>query len=235
MSRRPSGDLIDRTISELADGLPGGVAGRRSALLREARDGLEDATEAYCRIGLTEREAVARAVADFGDPDELRHDYAASAALGSVRTAAAILGAGYLLILAAWAVVDLVTPDRQPQGSSLAASSFSWIGGLAVLCTLGVLVAVRALARRSNRPTSLAWGMGILGLGCSVATLTASYLVQPWGSRGRGDSSLGLVTAVEIFSAAATAAILLCSLRCLRWAWADRRAGLRPASPRSRG
>jgi hypothetical protein len=216
-------DLIDETISRLAAGLPGGTAGVRSDLLLEARHGLEDAAEAYREAGLSEREAVERAVRDFGDLEELTVDYAAHAVTGSVRLAALVLGAGYSLVLTAWMVASWTAPDRLPGESGPAASSFGWIGGVAVLTTLGALAGVRRQARRSQHSSTLAWTIGVLGLLVGAATLVASYLVEPWGARdGTVDSPASVVSVVEVFSGAMIFVILACSLRCLWSAWTTR-------------
>jgi hypothetical protein len=204
--------LVEETIEELAAGLPAD----RTGLLAEARDGLEDAVEAYRRAGLSPDEAAKRAVAEFGDLEELRPDYAADLTSSSVRATATALGAGYPVILVAWAVVNLVTPDRAPHGSAWAASSFSLIGVLAVVSTLAALTLLRRAARRGTSPTAPAWYLGLTGLGCGLATLTASYLVEPWAVRHHGGSSAALVTSVEVFSAVTTLIILGCSLQCLR-------------------
>jgi hypothetical protein len=217
------GGLIDQTIARLAAGLPGGTAGSRNDLLLEARHGLEDAAEAYREAGLSERAAVERAVSEFGEVEELRGDYAAQAMTGSVRLAALVLGAGYLLVLTAWLVASETTPDRLPGGSEPVANSFGWIGGLAVMTTVGVLAGVRRQARRSQHSSALAWTIGLLGLLCGAATLVASYLVEPWGARGdTTDTPASLVSLVEIFSGGMIFAIVACSLRCLWSAWTAR-------------
>ena len=223
MRRAAAGeDLIDETVSRLAARLPGAVGAGRAGLLLEARHGLEDAAEAYRRAGLSEREAAERAVSDFGDLDELSTDYADHAVSGSVRMTALVLGVGYLVTLLAWLVAGWATPDRLPEGSSWAASSFNWIGGLAVLTTLGALAGVRRRARHRGNPSGLAWLIGGVGLACAVATLVAAYLVEPWGTGRDGSDSATLVSGVEIASGTIVFTIIGCSLRCLSLAWAAR-------------
>ena len=215
-------DPIEETLRQLADRLPGGVLTQPTGLLLEARAGLQDAAEAYRRAGLSEQEAAERAVADFGDPDELSADYAAQVQAGSVRRTALLLGVGYLLILTAWQVTDLVAADAMPRGSSRAANSFGYICGLAVLTMVTALAWLRARARRRESSAGMpARLVGLAGLICAAATLVASYLVQPWGDR-RGEHGYVaanpelMVSTVELFSGLLTFAILFCSWGCLR-------------------
>jgi hypothetical protein len=218
---------IERTVDALAAGVPRGLfTRRRPELLVEARDGLEDAVDAYRAAGLGESEAVSRALEDFGDVERLREDYAAQLVRDSVRSTSVLLGAGYLLVLGAWAVTGRLVPEQLPQGPPLAAQSFGWIGALAVAVTIVGGVSLRMRARRSDRSLSLAWLVGSVGLVCVVATWVASYLLQPWATRDHPQPSFVLVDGVEAFSALATLLIAVASLHCLRSAWvASRRPG----------
>ena len=231
-------DPIEDTIDRLAAQLPPCVFTGRTGLLREARAGLQDAAEAYRDAGCSEEEARARAVADFGDPEELCADYAVQLQAGSARRAAVVLGGGYLFILTAWMVVGRLTPDTLPgRGSAAAAGSFPVIGAVAVLTMVATLALIRSRARRRQQSASPVWAVGVVGLVCAAATLLASYLVQPWGDRRelphRPDAFEGaglLVSSVELFSGVLTAAIILSSLGCL----ASLRRGRRSRLPASR-
>jgi hypothetical protein len=217
-------DPIDEHLARLAARLPL-LPGRRRDLLVEARDGLEDAAEAYRGAGLGAREAAQRAVADFGTVDELTAHYANQLVTGSARTAAFVLGVGYAIILCTWGLLGRLAPDGQPRGSAMAASSFTWIGVLSIGVTILVGVTLRGQARRSQRTRGPAWAMGLAGLGFATATLVASYLVQPWGAKaGTPHSSTALVTSVESASALITFAVLACSVHCLWSAWTAARA-----------
>jgi hypothetical protein len=218
-SAEPGAHLIDETMRALAARLPAG-SGRRSSLLLETRQGLEDAAESHRQRGLDPHAAVERAVREFGDLDELSEDFAAQLTTTGVRVAALTLGVGYLLILAAWGLVSQFAPDRQPHGSTAATSSFTWIGGVAVGLTVVALAGVRLLARRGRHSVGLSWLIGAVGLASAVSTLVASYLVRPWGSDGvPTHGGAVMVSVVEMMSAVITFSILGLSLRCLRSAW----------------
>lgn len=60
---------IERLVAALRYRLPPGRQSRD--VLAEVRDGLEDAAEAYRSGGLRQHEAEQRAVADFGDLDQV--------------------------------------------------------------------------------------------------------------------------------------------------------------------
>lgn len=216
-------DPIEETIDRLAAQLPPCVLTGRNGLLKEARAGLQDAAEAYRDAGCSDWEARERAVADFGDPAELSADYIAQLRAGSARRAAVVLGAGYLVVLTAWLIAGRLAPDTLPGGgSTAAASSFPVIGAVAVLTMVGTLALSRSRARRRQQSTSPVWTVGVVGLACALATLYASYLVQPWGIRREPshrpdahEASGLLVSTVELFSGAMTAAIIVSSLSCL--------------------
>ena len=239
-------DPIEDTIDRLAAQLPPCVLTGRTGLLREARAGLQDAAEAYRHAGYAECEARERAVADFGEPAELSADYLAQLQAGSARRAAVVLGAGYLLVLSAWLIPARLAPDTLPgHGSATAAGSFPVIGAVAVLTMVATLVLSRSRARRRQQSSSPVWAVGLVGLACAVATLYASYLVQPWGDRRElahrpdvYEASGLLVSTVELFSGAMTAAIIVSSLSCLATLRSGRR-GLadvnRPGPSASRG
>ncbi|WP_309117128.1 permease prefix domain 1-containing protein [Saccharothrix sp.] len=71
-------DVIDEYVTDLGSRLRGPG---RADLLAEARDGLEDAAEAYARAGLSPAEARSRAVADFGPVAEIARGYQSLLAL----------------------------------------------------------------------------------------------------------------------------------------------------------
>jgi hypothetical protein len=211
-------DLLETTITELADRLPVRLSRGRDGLLREAHDGLLDAAEAYEQQGHPPEEAARRAVADFGDLDELAAVYSDNAVRDQARWTSTVLTAGYLLMLGAWAVLDLTTPQgSEPGVRDWAASSFGAIGALAAVVTASVLVAARREARRGGGAAALAWVTGAAGVACAVATLVASYLVQPWGVRpARSLHDSAWTGPVEVLSAVVTLGILALSSRCLR-------------------
>jgi hypothetical protein len=224
-SRPARVDLLGTTIDELAARLPVRTSRGGDGLLREAHDGLVDAAEAYEQQGYPAEDAARRAVADFGDLDQLAEVYADSAVRDQARWTSTVLTAGYLLMLGAWALLDLTTPPAsQPAARDWAASSFGGIGALAAVVTACVLLAARRGARRGRSSSVLAWVTGAAGVSCAVATLVASYLVQPWGARpARSLHDSAWTGPVEALSAVVTLGILALSLRCLRSARSVRR------------
>lgn len=223
-------DPVETTIAELAARLPGRLGRGRDGLLREAQDGLLDAAEAYEQRGHPPGEAARRAVAEFGDLDDLAAVYAEHAVRDQARWTSAVLTAGYLVMLGSWAVLDLTTPQgSQPEVRDWAASSFGAIGALAAVVTAAVVVAARRDARRARGGRVLARVTGVTGVACAVATLVASYLVQPWGVRpARSLHDSAWTAPVEALSAVVTLGILALSWRCLRSARRPRPRGLHP-------
>lgn len=222
---------IEAAVSELAARLPVGVGRGRNGVLREAYDGLLDAADAYEQQGRTRDEACRQAVADFGDLDDLASDYAEDAAGCQARLTGTVLTVGYLVNLAAWALLDLVGPGGHDSGQpSWASSSFSIIGILAAVVTAAVFLASRRRARRGRGAQALAWVSGATGLVCALATLVASWVVQPWGGR-TVESWFTWLGSVEMLSAVLIFGILGVSVRCL---WSAAAISLRGTTPARR-
>ena len=219
MTRRspvPTGS-VEGTIEALAERLAVPVHHDRSGLLQEAHDGLLDAVEAYRRQGYPTEEATRRAVAEFGDLDELAGAYADDVVGRRARRTSTVLTAGYLLILTVWAVLGLLAPvPPHPDGHAWATNSFGVIGLLAVTVTAAVSTASRRRARAGQGAAALAWLAGTTGVVCAVSTLVASYLVHPWGADSEQSLAASTWTGpVEVLSALVTFTILALSLRCL--------------------
>lgn len=214
-------DSVEATIAALAARLAVPVGRDRNGLLQEAHDGLVDAVEAYQQQGYPPEEATRRAVAEFGDLDEVVEAYADDVVSRRARRTSTVLAGGYLLILTAWALLGLLAPERPaPGGRDWAASSFCGIGTLAVTVTAAVLGLSRRRARRGRSAGPLAWVAGTAGLVCAVATLVASYLVHPWGAhRAQAMPDSAWTGPVEALSGFVTFTILALSLRCLWSAW----------------
>ena len=222
MSRRSAPvDPVDAVVEALAARLPRSASRSRDGLLQEAHDGLRDAAEGYERAGCSPDEAARRAVADFGDPEELAASYADEALLLEARRTSTVLAVGYLVVLAAWTALGAAGEHRSvPREHDGAASSFGLLGVLAAAVGAGTFVLSRRLARAGRGSALLAGAAGGAGLLCAVATLLASYRVQPWGSRAAGDLPVSpWTTPVEVLSGCVVAVILTLSVRCLGTAW----------------
>lgn len=81
---------VETYLAELSRAL-GGPRRRRADLMTEARDSLEDATEAFEADGLSRNEAEQRAVADFGELDEVVPGYRAELGIAQGRRTALAL------------------------------------------------------------------------------------------------------------------------------------------------
>ncbi|GAA1433285.1 hypothetical protein GCM10009616_24900 [Microlunatus lacustris] len=222
MSRRSApGDAVDAVVADLASRLPGGGVRTRGSLLQEAHDGLRDAAEAYQQQGCSPAEAARRAAEDFGDPGELAASYADDVLRSEGRRTSTVLAGGYLLILAAWALLGTATTHPGGNGQShWAAAAFGLLGVLAAAVAAGVFLLSRRRARTGRVGGVVASVAGVAGLVCGGVSLLASYLVQPWGSRASATAPVSSWTAVvEALSASVVALILLLSVRCLATVW----------------
>ncbi|MEQ4301264.1 permease prefix domain 1-containing protein [Plantactinospora sp. B6F1] len=110
----------------------------KSGLLREARDSLVDATEAYADLGLPPETAARQAIDDFGDVSQIAPGYQAELALAQGRRTA-LLAFGSLVAqppiwhLVAWQAAE---PDPLPGLAGVLDLLVSWLGALAVAVAL---------------------------------------------------------------------------------------------------
>ncbi|GAB3962946.1 permease prefix domain 1-containing protein [Plantactinospora veratri] len=128
---------IDGYLAELDRALRG-PRRVKSGLLREARDSLVDATEAYAELGLPPEAAARRAVHDFGEVSRIAPGYQAELALAQGRRTA-LLAFGILVAqppiwhLVAWQTAE---PDPMPGLAGVLDVLVSWLGMLAVAVAL---------------------------------------------------------------------------------------------------
>ncbi|MFY1687699.1 permease prefix domain 1-containing protein [Plantactinospora sp. WMMB782] len=134
---------IDGYLDEL-DCVLRGPRRVKADLLREARDSLVDASEAYRDLGLDPGAADRRAVDDFGVVARIAPGYQAELALAQGRRTALLT----VFVLAVqppfWRLVSwlLAEPDRLPGLSGMLEDLVSWLGTLALV---GALLAVWVL------------------------------------------------------------------------------------------
>jgi hypothetical protein len=150
-------EAVEAYVARLGQALVG-PRRTKAELLREVRDGLTDATEAYQRGGLSELEAQAKAVADFGPVAELAPEYQHELAAAQGRRTALLTG----LILApqhlVWAVVGH-DASRDPAwhpgpGYVLLSSGVELLGGISLGLALVLLLGLTRYGRLA-RPTGL--------------------------------------------------------------------------------
>ncbi|MFI9641991.1 permease prefix domain 1-containing protein [Micromonospora sp. NPDC051925] len=186
--RACDGVEIDERLRDLASRLHG-PARLKTDLIREVRDALDDAAEAYRDGGLPVREAERRAVADFGAPAELAPAYQAELAGGALRG----LSRRALVI----AVVLTVGGDLTWQGSSwsggppppagyqLLAGSMNGIWLTVAGLALAALLFGRWAARRGGSVPSVGrlLGLGLAGtlvLGAVAGVALFAWSVELW-------------------------------------------------------
>jgi hypothetical protein len=204
---------VDETVAALAAELPV-LSFRRRGLLREVRDGLEDAADAYRRAGLEPEEAECRAVADFGDPALVAADYDSLRAARSGMLAALVLGPGYVAVLAAWLLGKALHPALMQLGPpNPLAQVYDWLGVAAVVTALLGALGLRARARSGGSPRTPTRLIGIAGLVLGVVTLATSYLLSPWDLSPVAPFSLR--DGVELFSGLIVVTMLASALRAV--------------------
>ena len=179
---------IDERLRELESRLRG-PARLRTELIREVRDALDDATEAYREAGLPARDAERRAVADFGTPAELAPAYQAELAAGALRglsrralVIAVLLTAGGDLT---WRGSSWSGGPPPPAGYQLLAGSMNGIWLVVAGMALAALSFGAWAARRGRAATTvgrlLGWGLtGALVVGAVAGVALFAWSVALW-------------------------------------------------------
>ncbi|MEO3923656.1 permease prefix domain 1-containing protein [Micromonosporaceae bacterium B7E4] len=128
---------IDGYLAELDRALRGPRRVKYS-LLREARDSLVDATEAYSDLGLAPEVAARRAVDDFGEISRIAPGYQAELALAQGRRTALLAFASLVAQPPIWHLVawQAAEPDPLPGLAGFLDTLVSWLGMLAVVVAL---------------------------------------------------------------------------------------------------
>lgn len=191
----------------------------RAELLREVRDGLEDAVDAYREAGLDPVEARRRAVQDFGDAREVAAALQEELAAGYGRGAAARMAVAFPALVVLW---DLVwATGSQPGGTPPAAGILArLIDGLSFTAAAACGIALVLLWSRGRRGVPAArvtTGVGVLGL-CTLAGVGGGSVLLNVLNTGRAASAYSDPPAFGVLAVTVGVAAWLCvsGQRCLR-------------------
>lgn len=209
-------DPITQAVAELARRLPPPL--RPAGLLREVRDGLSDAAEAYRRAGYGSFEAARRAVADFGPIDGVAGDAANASLARLCRLTAYLIIVGYLVTTAGWVALSFAGRAAGAWATHGPGPTMFWFGALAVgAATAGLLAVRRVRGEARNRRTAVTSARIVVGiaLGTSALTLVSSYLVSPWRFDLLLVSDWSPHDLIEVISGAAQLIILAATARCV--------------------
>ncbi|PRX45389.1 hypothetical protein B0I33_10952 [Prauserella shujinwangii] len=212
---------VDTVTDTLARSLRGPHRARRE-MVREVRDGLGDATEAYQATGLSPAEAERRAVADFGDPQQVAGELQAELTARYGRRTAALMAVAFPGLVLLWDLLWALDPT--PDGRALephAALLARAVDLLSLAAAGGSLVVAATLwlgARRGSRPELVTRGAGLLAFGTLAAVGGTSVLLNVLSGADRADATYDSPLAVVV---AATTGCVACWLavsghRCLR-------------------
>ncbi|GAB7192834.1 hypothetical protein NUM3379_35430 [Kineococcus sp. NUM-3379] len=212
---------VEDYVRDLARELRGPARTRRE-MLREIRDGLDDATGALTGEGLPRREAEQLAVEEFGPVAELAPQLQRELAVHQARWTAGWSAVSLVLLWVAWDAVWVsaphVTAPATAVGAGTGLSRLIDVFGLttALLC-LGALVVLQVAGTRMRRPELLARVIGRTTLGGVVATyatsLTLTVLAAPQVVATLGASALHW--AVVTLTLAVPAVLLVSAHRCV--------------------
>jgi HAAS domain-containing protein len=213
----PRTETIDGYVVALSRALRG-PRRLRADLVAEARDGLEDATEAYEADGLDRVEAEREAVQEFGEVSEIAAAYRDELAIAQARRTAVLLSVATLIQPLVWA--DGVWPWNSATAdtpSPVAAVLNTAIEGIGMVVILGAVFAVAACgigtrfatARRYAAGTTAAFSL----LSCVLLPMVGIALAVS-GAHSLAAVSVALMW-LAIFVLGPLAAVAVSATRCL--------------------
>jgi HAAS domain-containing protein len=178
-------DPVEAHVAELDRALRGPARARRD-IVREVRDGLDDAVDAYRRSGVDAATAARRAVRDFGPVPEVARLYQDELAADQGRRTALLLAVALPALVLGWDFVwdsGLVPgPPAPPAVKVLAAVQDT--ASAVIAATALVLVALTFRRTRSPRRVAAA---------AAVAAMTAAVVC------GGSAIAMNLVNAMEVW------------------------------------
>jgi hypothetical protein len=213
----PASD-VDRYVAGLDRALRGPRRAKRS-LLAEARDGLDDAAEAYERAGLKADDARRRAIADFGDVDEVAPSYQVElGAAQSRRTGWAIVAVIGLQIVA-WDHAWPMFPEPSPAsaGATIGAvdSAVESLGSVCLLLAVGLIVAARFGARRQRVGVAVARSTALLGWVVGAHLTASAVVLNVLDPAARQTPIVVLLVPLALFIVLPVAGLIRSSRHCL--------------------
>jgi hypothetical protein len=214
-------DPVDAHLAELERSLRG-PAGPRRGMLRELRDGLDDAAAAYRDAGLDPARAARLAVRDFGPVAGVAEQLQAELAAEQGRRTALLLAVAFPALLIGW---DLVWRGGTGWGHEAppvvrALAAFQDVASAVIAATALALLLVGL--RRSAVPRRVALATGLAALGAVLlagGAAVAMNIANP-------DDALALLVTRPAFGAAYLASVLVIAavsavavrtLRTARW------------------
>jgi hypothetical protein len=197
-------DPVGAHLGELGRALRG-PAGLRRSLLREARDGLEDAAAAYRAAGHPPPRAAELAVRDFGPLAPVAAAFQDELAAGQGRRTALLLAVAFPALLVGW---DLVVVDGPDGGAAMRALSAvqtaaGWLVTAAALALLGLGPHQAGTPRRIATAVAVTATAGVLV--CGGTALAMNLVHGPWSGRPVGH----VVTALALYPVSVLALVLV--------------------------
>jgi hypothetical protein len=200
-------DPVAAHVAALERALYGPSALRRS-MLREARNGLDDAAAAYRDAGLDRARAAELAVRDFGPITEIAPRYQDELAAGQSRRTALLLAAAFPALLLGW---DLLWSTGTGWGGG-ATPTVRALAGVQDGSSAGIAVLALALLvlglRRTADPRRLARATGLTAL--AAALLSGGTAVAM--NAANSDDAWALLAARPAFAAAYLVSVVVLAL-----------------------
>lgn len=168
-------DPVEAHVAELERALRGPAKARRG-MVREVRDGLTDAADAYRRGGLDPHRAAHLAVRDFGPVTEVAQLYQEELAAGQGRRTAQLLAVGAPGLVLGWDLLVSAGFSAGPQAPAVVGVLARALDVASIAIAATALVLIALTFRRTRSPRRVAAGAAVatlvtvlLSLGSSIA------------------------------------------------------------------
>jgi hypothetical protein len=216
----PPVDPIEAHVAALARAVRGPSTVRRS-VLREARDGLDDAADAYRRAGIDDARAARLAVRDFGSIAEVAPLYQRELVAGAGRRTALLLATGIPAVRLSWSLLLAGQPAAGPPAPRIM-DVFTTVQDVAVALAATsalVLVVLGARSAASTRlvaaATAITAIVAVAVIGGAAVAMNVVQAGQTWGRLLVQPAGLliCLVSVVMVVAVNRSAAVTLCTLR----------------------
>lgn len=197
----------------------------RADMVREVRDGLDDAVEAHLAAGLSQDEAQRRALDEFGDMRAIAAELQGELTARYGRRSAVLLALAFPALTLLWDTLWLTdaVPMRPPAPAvALLADLIDTMSMVsAVCCVAGVLV-LGVGARWGVPANRVTQGVGVLALCTLLGTVGTSLLMQFVNDDGGAMYELPPVLGVTAVNTAIAGWVIVTARRCLVLARAAR-------------
>ncbi|WP_053719783.1 permease prefix domain 1-containing protein [Saccharothrix sp. NRRL B-16348] len=176
-------DPVENYLATLTTALHG-PARAKAAMMREVRDGLDDAVEAQTRFGVPRVQAARRAVRDFGAADEIAPSFQRELTIAQTRRTARVAAVTAPVLVVCQLLVHTAAVDWRLGALAVHLAALATAAGLlAVTALVATGPLTRMLPTPHRLPLAVAWTATAAAVGMALAAVAlgvTSALSTDW-------------------------------------------------------